>query len=55
VPTHFAAKRNLYVKNQLLRIDIRPIYSTNVTFVVDYAFAAIKTANATPDDIQVYH
>ena len=55
VPTHFAEKQLLYVKNQLLRIDIRPIYSTNVTFVVDYAFAALKNGNATLDDIQVYH
>jgi hypothetical protein len=52
VPTHFKAKRALYVKNRLLRIDVEPIHSTDV---VDYVFKALKNRNATPDDIQVYH
>jgi len=55
VPTHFAAKRDLYVKNPLPRIDVHPIYSPKVAFVVDYVFAALKNGIATRDDIQVYH
>jgi hypothetical protein len=54
VATHFAEKKSVYVKNRLLRIDVRPIYSSKVTGVVDYAFKALKNGNATPDDIQVY-
>ena len=49
---HFNASKALYVKNRLLRIDIKPVYSEDV---VDYAFKALKNGNATPDDIQVYH
>jgi hypothetical protein len=49
---HFDANKALYVRNRLLRIDIKPVYSADV---VDYAFKALKNGNATPDDIQVYH
>jgi hypothetical protein len=49
--THFHANNALYVKNRLLRIDVKPVYSPEV---VDYAFKALKNGNATPDDIQVY-
>jgi hypothetical protein len=48
---HFDANKALYVRNRLLRIDIKPVYSADV---VDYAFKALKNGNATPDDIQVY-
>jgi hypothetical protein len=51
VPTHFRAKADLYVKNRLLRIDVKLIYSADV---VDYAFKALKNGNTTLDDIQVY-
>ena len=54
VPTHFAAKKAVYVKNRLLRIHVEPIYSSNVAKVVDYAFKSLKKRNATPDDIQIY-
>src|SRR4029077_17292603 len=49
---HFNANKALYVKNRLLRINIKPVYSEDV---VDYAFKALKNGNATPDDIQVYY
>ena len=49
---HFNANKDLYVKNRLLRIDIKPVYSEGV---VDYAFKALKNGSATADDIQVYH
>ena len=49
---HFNTNKALYVKNRLLRIDLKPVYSADV---VDYAFKALKNGNATPDDIQVYH
>jgi hypothetical protein len=52
VKTHFHANNALYVKNRLLRIDVKPVYSEDV---VDYAFKALKNGNATPDDIQLYH
>ena len=52
VPTHFKLKEALYVKNRLLRIDIKPVYSADV---VDYVFKALKNGNANPDDIQIYH
>ena len=51
VGTHFHANNALYVKNRLLRLDVKPVYSAEV---VDYAFKALKNGNATPDDIQVY-
>jgi hypothetical protein len=54
VPTHFAERKALYVKNRLLRMDVQPIYSSNVAKVVDYAFKSLKNGNATPDDIQIY-
>jgi hypothetical protein len=52
VQTHFKTKGAVYVKNRLLRIDVRSIYSADV---VDYAFKSLKNGNATADDIQVYH
>ena len=54
VPTHFAQKTAVYVKNRLLRIHVEPIHSSNVAKVVDYAFKSLKNGNATPDDIQIY-
>jgi hypothetical protein len=54
VPTHFAERKAVYVKNRLLRINVEPIYSSDVTKVVDYAFKSLKNGNATPDDIQIY-
>ena len=54
VPTHFAQKKAVYVKNRLLRTHVEAIYSSNVANVVDYAFKALKNGNATPDDIQIY-
>jgi len=54
VPTHFAERKAVYVKNRLLRIHVEPIYSSNVANVVDYAFKALKNGNAAPDDIQIY-
>jgi hypothetical protein len=54
VPTHFEAKKAVYVKNRLIRIDVEPIYSVRVNHVVDYAFKALKNGNATSDDIQIY-
>jgi hypothetical protein len=54
VPTHFAEKRAMYIKNRLLRINVEPIYSKSVAKVVDYAFKSLKNGNATPDDIQIY-
>ena len=51
IETHLYANSALYVKNRLLRIDIKPVYSVDV---VDCAFKALKNGNATPDDIQVY-
>jgi hypothetical protein len=52
VATHFKTNEVVYVKNRLLRIDVKPIYSADV---VDYAFKSLKSGNATPDDIQAYH
>ena len=54
VPTHFAEKKAVYVKNRLLRIHVEPIHSSNVENVVDYAFKSLKNGNATPDDIRIY-
>jgi hypothetical protein len=42
VATHFNAREAMYVKNRLLRIDIKPVYSPDV---VDYAFKALKNGN----------
>jgi hypothetical protein len=54
VPTHFEAKKAMYVKNRLMRIDAEPIFSARVNHVVDYAFKALKNGNATSDDIRIY-
>jgi hypothetical protein len=51
IATHFNANKALYVKNRLLRIDVRPVYSADV---VDYAFKSLKNGNASPDDIHIY-
>jgi hypothetical protein len=52
VPTHFKTNEAVYVKNRLLRVDVKLIYSADV---VDYAFKSLKNGNATSDDIQIYH
>ena len=54
VPTHFAERKVLYIKNRLQRIHVEAIYSSNVSKVVDYAFKSLKNGNATPDDIRIY-
>jgi hypothetical protein len=51
VTTYFKTNEALYVKNRLLRIDVKSIYSADV---VDYAFKSLKNGNAASDDIQVY-
>jgi hypothetical protein len=52
VPTHFQVKRPLYVTNNLLRIDVKPIHFTGAA---GYAlFKALRSGNATADDIKVY-
>jgi hypothetical protein len=53
VPQHFATAERLYVKGKLLHINVRPIDS-NVHFVVDYALKALKTGEATFDDVLVF-
>jgi hypothetical protein len=52
VADHFDTNNALYVKNRLLRIDVKPIYSADV---VDYVLKSLKNGNATLDDIRVYH
>jgi hypothetical protein len=51
ISAHFRAKKDLYVKNRLVRIDVKSIYSADV---VNYAFKALKNGNASPDDIKIY-
>jgi hypothetical protein len=53
VPEHFAKCRTLYIKNRLLRINVKPIDS-NLSFVTDYAFKGLKTASASLDDIRIF-
>jgi hypothetical protein len=40
------------VTNNLLRIDVKPIYAGAAGYAL---FKALKNGNATADDIQVYH
>jgi hypothetical protein len=52
VRTHLQVKRALYVTNNLLRIDVKPIHFTGAA---GYAlFKALRSGNATADDIKVY-
>jgi hypothetical protein len=52
VVSQFQKDEKIYVKNRLLRLDVRPIQS-NLGGVVDYAFKSIKTRKFDHDDILV--
>jgi hypothetical protein len=53
VNEYFDRKKRIYVKNRLLRIDVRPVES-NEYFVVDYGQKALKTRKADFDDIGIW-
>jgi len=53
VESHFQKYEKMYVKNRLLRLNVKPIRS-NVGSVVDYAFKSIKTRKFDHDDILVF-
>ena len=53
VRAHFEKYNKLYVKNRLLRLDVRPIYS-HVGDVVDYAFKSVKSRRFNCDDIIIF-
>jgi len=53
VQAHFATSKELYLKNKLLRLDVRPI-DNNLSFVVEYALKGHKKGVASTDDIQIF-
>jgi hypothetical protein len=53
LPQHFATAERLYVRDKLLRINVKPI-DGNMPFVVGYALKALKTGEATFDDLLVF-
>jgi hypothetical protein len=53
VVSHFEKFRDLYVKNRLLRLDVRAIES-NLPGVVDYAFKSMKDKEFGYDGIAVF-
>jgi hypothetical protein len=53
VRAHFDKYNKLYVKNRLLRLDVRPIDS-DLDGVVDYAFKSIKSRRFNCDDITIF-
>jgi hypothetical protein len=53
VVVHFRKYEGLYVKNRLLRLDVRPI-EHNLEAVVDYAFKSVKRKKCDPDDILLF-
>jgi hypothetical protein len=53
VVSHFKEHESLYVKNRLLRLDVKPIDS-NLPRVVDYVFKAARTYKVTLDDIFIF-
>jgi hypothetical protein len=53
VVSHFEKYRRLYVKNRLLRLDVRAIES-NLPGVVDYSFKSMKGSEFGYDDIVIF-
>ena len=53
VVSHFEKFRKLYVKNRLLRLDVRAIES-NLSGVVDYAFKSMKGREFGYDNIVIF-
>jgi hypothetical protein len=53
VRAHFEKYNKLYVKNRLLRLDVRPIDSA-MSGVVDYAFKSVKSRRFSCDDIIIF-
>ena len=53
VRAHFEQYSKLYVKNRLLRLDVRPITSA-LGGVVDYAFKSVKSRKVDCDDIIIF-
>jgi len=53
VVSHFDKFRQLYVKNRLLRINIKPI-DCDLGGVVDYAFKSIKNRKFDCDDVLIF-
>ncbi|MGH6671792.1 MAG: hypothetical protein ACRECV_07435 [Xanthobacteraceae bacterium] len=53
VREHVDMNKNLYVKNRLLRIDVRPI-DHDLASTTDYALKALKTGRASWDDVAVF-
>src|SRR6266404_8718730 len=53
VRDHFEKYKALYVKNRLLRLDVRPIHSA-LGDVVDYAFKSVKSRKVDCDDILIF-
>ena len=53
VRAHFEKYNKLYVKNKLLRLDVRPIHSA-LGDVVDYAFKSVKSRKVDCDDILIF-
>jgi|SRR6266478_5226074 len=53
VIAHFEKYKKLYVKNRLLRLDVRSIHS-DMGDVVDYAFKSIKSRRFNCDDIIIF-
>jgi uncharacterized caspase-like protein len=53
VVSHFQKYERMYVKNRLLRLDVRPI-EHNLEAVVDYAFKSVKRKKCDPDYILLF-
>jgi hypothetical protein len=53
VVAHFRKYENLYVKNRLLRLDVRPI-EHNLGEVTDYAFKSVKMGRCDRDAVLVF-
>jgi hypothetical protein len=51
--SQFQKDEKIYVKNRLLRLDVRPIQS-NLGGVIDYAFKSIKSRKFSHDDVFVF-
>ena len=53
VVEHFEMNKELYQRNRLLRIDVRPI-ERKLAFTVDYAMKGLKSGNASLDDVSFF-
>jgi hypothetical protein len=51
--SHFKEQERLYVKNRLLRLDVKPI-DHNLFRVVGYVFKSVKTRKVTLNDVLIF-